>query len=139
MPIASAPREVLIHVDRAPGQLFNIGCSVSSGGRVLAMGKQGDTLRVPCTKPMEVEVKVNGWFGKPRLVVQPGERYNAKPRRVGFYLEKVDQIAGIQKPFGSSRRSGYSNRLTRCWQRRASSRCAGSFVTGYRPTRKTYG
>lgn len=45
------------------------------------MGKQGDTLRVPCTKPMEVEVKVNGWFGKPRLVVQPGERYNAS--RVG--------------------------------------------------------
>jgi len=44
---------------------------------------------------MEIEVKVNGWLGKPKLVVKPGERYNARPRRVGFYLEKVDQIAGI--------------------------------------------
>jgi hypothetical protein len=50
----------------------------SSGGNVVAKGKQGDTLRVPCTNPMEIEVKVNGWFGKPKLVVHPGERYNAK-------------------------------------------------------------
>jgi hypothetical protein len=94
LPLASAPREVLIHVGRS-GQLLNIGCSVSAGGKVIAKGKQGDTLSVPCTEPMEIEVKVNGWFGRPKLVVQPGERYNAKPRRVGFYLEKVDQIAGI--------------------------------------------
>jgi hypothetical protein len=95
LPLAAAPKEMLIHFDRASGQLFNIGCSVSSGGKVIAKGKQGDTLRIPCTEPMEIEVKVKGWFGTPRLVVQPGERYNAKPRRVGFYLEKVDQIAGI--------------------------------------------
>jgi len=62
---------------------------------VIAKGRQGDTLRVPCLEPMEIEVKVNGWLGKPKLVVKPGERYNARPRRVGFYLEKVDQIAGI--------------------------------------------
>jgi hypothetical protein len=95
VPLASAPREVLIHVDRSSGQLFNIGCSVSSGGKVVAKGKQGDTLRVPCTEPMEIEVKVSGWFGKPKLVVRPGERYNAKPRSVGFYLEKVDHIVGF--------------------------------------------
>lgn len=94
-PLASAPREVLIHFDRTPSQLFNIGCSVSHGGQVIAKGKQGDTLRVPCTEPMEIEVKVNGWFGRPTLIVEPGERYNAKPRRIGFYLEKVDYIAGI--------------------------------------------
>jgi hypothetical protein len=68
---------------------------VSSAGKIIATGKQGDTLRVPCTEPMEIEVKVSGSFGKPKLVVQPGERYNAKPRRLGFYLQKVDQIAGI--------------------------------------------
>jgi len=85
----------LIHFDKAGNQVFNIGCSVSSGGQVIASGKQGDTLRIPCTEPLEIEVKVKGWFGKPKLVVEPGERYNAKPRRVGFYLEKVDHIAGI--------------------------------------------
>ena len=95
VPIAAAPKEVLIHVDRADGQLFNIGCSVSAGGTVIAKGKQGETLRVPCTAPMEIEVKVNGWFGKPKLTVHPGERYNATPRRAGFILVKVDQIAGI--------------------------------------------
>jgi hypothetical protein len=95
VPIASAPKDVLIHVDRARGQLLNIGCSVSSSGAVIAKGKQGDTLRVPCTEPMEIEVKVNGWFGKPKLVVHPGERYNATPRRGGFILVKVDQIVGI--------------------------------------------
>ena len=94
VPIASTPRDVLIHFDRAP-QLLNIGCSVSSGGVVIAKGKQGDTLCFSCSEPTEIEVKVNGWFGKPKLVVQPGDRYNAKPRRLGFYLQKVDQIAGI--------------------------------------------
>lgn len=94
VPIASAPKEVLIHFRRS-GQLLNIGCSVSSGGRVIAKGKQGDTLRVPCSEPIEIEVKVNGWFGKPKLVVNPGERFNAKPRRGGFFLERVDHIAGI--------------------------------------------
>ena len=73
-----------------------VGCSVSCGGRVIASGKQGDTLRVPCTKPMEIELKVNGlWLRKPRMVVEPGERYVAKPGWVGYYLEKVDQIAGF--------------------------------------------
>jgi len=94
VPIASAPKEVLIHFARAR-QLLNIGCTVSSGGKVIAKGKQGDTLRVPCAERMEIEVKVNGWFGTPKLFVKPGERYNAKPRRAGFFLEKVDQIAGI--------------------------------------------
>ena len=93
IPLASAPTDVLIHFDRASNQLFNIGCSVSSGGKVVAWSKQGDTLRVPCTEPMQIEVEVNGWSGKPKLVVEPGERYNVKPRRVGFYLEKVNHIA----------------------------------------------
>jgi hypothetical protein len=74
---------------------LNIGVSVSSGGRVVASGKQGETLRVPCIDRMEVEVKVRGSFGKARGVIEPGERYNVKPRRGGVYLEKVDQIAGI--------------------------------------------
>jgi RNA polymerase subunit RPABC4/transcription elongation factor Spt4 len=95
VPLAAAPKEVLIHFDRASSQLFNIGVTISSGGQVVARGKQGDTLRVPCTDPMDIEVKVNGWFGKPTLTIHPGERYNAKPRRVGFYLEKVDYIAGF--------------------------------------------
>jgi hypothetical protein len=42
---------------------------------------------------MQIEVEVNGWSGKPKLVVEPGERYNVKPRRVGFYLEKVNHVA----------------------------------------------
>ena len=94
VPIASAPKDVLIHFDRAAGQLFNIGCTVSSDGTVVAKGKQGETLRIPCTEPMEIEVKVKGWFGKPRLVVHPGERYNTTPRRGGFIVVKVDQIVG---------------------------------------------
>lgn len=95
VPVASAPKEVLVHVARTSGQLFNIGCRISSGGRVLASGKQGETLRVPCTGPIEIQLKVNGSFGKARQVVEPGERYNARPRRGGYYLEKVDQIAGF--------------------------------------------
>jgi hypothetical protein len=94
VPIASAANDVLIHFDRASRQLLNIGCAVSSGGAVIAKGKQGDTLRLPCTEPMEIEVKVNGWFGKPELVVSPGERFNATPRRGGFIVVKVDQIVG---------------------------------------------
>lgn len=95
VPIASAPKEVLIHVVRLKNQMFNIGCSVSSGGTVLASGKQGETLRVPCTAPMPIEVKVNGSFGKAKATVEPGDRYNAQPRRGGYYLEKVDFIAGV--------------------------------------------
>jgi hypothetical protein len=93
VPLASAPTDVLIHFDRASNQLFNIGCSVSSGGKVVAWSKQGDTLRVPCAEPMQIEVEVNGWSGRPKLVVEPGERYNVKLRRVGFYLEKVNHVA----------------------------------------------
>ena len=95
VPIASAPKEVLIHVVRLKSQKFNIGCSVSCGGTVVASGKQGETLRVPCTAPMAIELKVNGSFGKAKLTVEPGERYNAQPRRGGYYLEKVDFIAGV--------------------------------------------
>ena len=95
VPLASAPKEVLIHFDRVGGQLFNIGVSVASGGQVVASGKQGETLRVPCTERMEIEVKVKGSFGKARGVIEPGERYNVRPRRGAVYLERVDQIAGI--------------------------------------------
>jgi hypothetical protein len=95
VPLASAPKEVLIHVSRVGKQLLNIGCSVSSGGEVLVKGKQGETLRVPCTEPLDIALKVNGSFGKVKQTITPGERYNAKPRRGGFYLEKVDTIAGV--------------------------------------------
>jgi hypothetical protein len=95
VPIASVPKEVLIHFARVSGQVFNIGVSVSSGGQVLATGKQGDTLRVPCTGPMDVEIKVKGSFGKARGSIEPGGRYNVRPRRGGVYLEQVDQIAGF--------------------------------------------
>lgn len=95
VPIASAPKEVLIHVDRVRGQIFNIGCSIAAGGKVVAKGKQGETLRIACTEPMEIELKVTGSFGKPKIVVHPGDRYNAKPRRGGFYFEKVDHITGF--------------------------------------------
>ena len=84
-----------MHFARVSGQVFNIGVSVSSRGRVIASGKQGETLRVPCTEPTEIEVKVKGSFGKAKGTVEPGERYNVKPRRGGVYLEKVDQIAGF--------------------------------------------
>jgi hypothetical protein len=80
-------------VVRLQGQLLNIGCSVSIGGAVVAKGKQGETLRIPCTQPVEIELKVNGSFGRPKTVVSPGERYNAKPRRGTYYFERVDYIA----------------------------------------------
>jgi hypothetical protein len=95
VPLASVPKEVLIHFDRVPGQMFNIGVSVSSRGRVIASGKQGETLRVPCTEPREIEVKVKGSFGKAKRTIAPGERYNVRPRRGAVYLEKVDHITGF--------------------------------------------
>lgn len=95
VPIADAPKDVLIHFARVSGQVFNIGVSVSSGGQTLASGKQGDTLRIPCAEPMDVEIKVKGSFGKARGSIQPGGRYNVRPRRGGVYLEQVDQIAGF--------------------------------------------
>jgi zinc-ribbon domain len=94
VPLASTPKEVLIHVARVGGQVFNIGVSVTSNGQVLASGKQGETLRVPCTEPTQIEVKVKGSFGKAKGIIEPGERYNVNPRRGGVYLQKVDQITG---------------------------------------------
>ncbi len=94
VPIASAPKEVLIHFERLKGQILNIGVTVSTGGKVIAKGKQGDTLRIPCVSSMEIEVKASGNFGKPKLTIEPGERYQARPRRGGYYLEKVDYLAG---------------------------------------------
>jgi hypothetical protein len=43
---------------------------------------------------MAIEFKANGCFGKAKATVKPGERYNAQPRRGGYYFEKVDFIAG---------------------------------------------
>jgi uncharacterized membrane protein YvbJ len=39
VPLASAPKEVLIHIDRAGAQMFNIGCSISSEGKVISPGE----------------------------------------------------------------------------------------------------
>lgn len=85
---------MLIHFKRS-GQLLNIGCEVTSHGKILAKGKMGDTLTIPCTEPMQIEVRAGGWMGPKPITVHPGERYNARPRRLSYFLEKVDHIAGI--------------------------------------------
>jgi len=95
VPIASAPKEVLLHVDRLGSQMFNIGFSVTSNGTVLVKGKQGDTVRIPCTEPIDIVFKANGSFGTAKQTIAPGERYVARPRRGGYYLERVDQISGF--------------------------------------------
>ena len=42
VPIASASKDVLIHVERLGGQLFNIGVKIwDEAGNVIAKGKQG--------------------------------------------------------------------------------------------------
>ncbi len=86
----------MIHVQHLGGILNPPVTIVDESGRVLAKGKQGDTLRFVITEPTEIEVRTRNTFGASRHVVSPGERYRARTRGMNprYYFELVDTIIG---------------------------------------------
>lgn len=97
MPIASKKDDVLIRFPVCEGQLFNNRCYVydKKAKKILASGKQGETLSFICKKPTLIYVVANGFFGKPEVIAYPGDRFDVGYRALGkIYLSKVDAISG---------------------------------------------
>jgi hypothetical protein len=89
------PNVVSITFPIVRGQIFNLGCHIYRDGKEIASGKQGDTVSFQCDIPFEIEVKVNGAFGKARGAAIPGEKYKVSLRGIGtIFLSKVDEITG---------------------------------------------
>ena len=95
VPLASAPKDVLVHVQKPKGQLPRYGVHVFVNGTEVASGRQGQTLTVPVTKPTAITVAPGGLRPKKELHVSPGERWVLRWGTIGYYVEKVDNIAGF--------------------------------------------
>jgi hypothetical protein len=111
-PIAAAPKSVSIRFPVWRGQIVNNKCYVYSNGREIAKCKQGETVTFECLAPMEIQIVVKGWFGKPETTVNPGDKYNVGYRGFGkIYLEKVDLLTGgaSQGSLGIGIGIGFSN------------------------------
>lgn len=84
--------------DSVQNQLFNNGCYVYDvNGKELATCKQGETLSFKCEQPMTVTVKMSGCFGKSKVNVNPGDKYQVSLRGFGkVSVQKVDVITGTK-------------------------------------------
>lgn len=70
------PVNSLVRVEFPIRQLLNTGCTVfSENGRVIARCKQGEAAMFNLAKPTWIVVKMNGWFGTPKILAVPGRRY----------------------------------------------------------------
>ena len=92
VPIAAATA-VKVRFPVFQGQMFNTGCSVLIGGRVIAQCRQGETATFDLSAPAEIQIKVSGGFGKPTIWAQPGDRFEVGYRGFGkVYIAKVDVV-----------------------------------------------
>jgi hypothetical protein len=95
VPLASALKDVLVHVEKPKTQRVRYAVRVSIGGTEVASGRQGQTLTVPVTKPTEIVVAPGHFTRKKTQQVSPGERWVLRWGTVGYFWERVDNIAGI--------------------------------------------
>lgn len=83
--------------DCVSGQIFNNSCVVfGPDGSVLAKCRQGDTVAFECPAPMQVIVKMSGCFGKPKVVVEPGKKYQVSITGLGAV--RVQEVNRIRPP-----------------------------------------
>lgn len=102
VPIASAKKDVLIRFPICDGQLLNNKCCVyeKKTKKLIASGKQGETISFSCSEPTNIYVVVKGSFGKPEAIANPGDRFDVGYRGFGkIYLSKVDVISGNANAF----------------------------------------
>ena len=94
---AQAAQVVEMAFDKVSGQIFNTGCAVyDMSGNELASCRQGDTISFKCTKPMQVQVKVSGSFGKPTVNVEPGGLYQVSISGMGKVT--VQKVSRLREP-----------------------------------------
>ena len=95
-PIQQAQEQQIVEMafDAVSGQVFNNKCFVyDMNGRELASCRQGDTISFKCEKPMTVQVKMSGCFGKPTAEVEPGGLYQVSITGMGkVRIQKVSRI-----------------------------------------------
>lgn len=104
VPIASKNENVMIRFPVCKDQLLNNKCYVydKKTKKILASGKQGETVMFACKKPTNIYVVVKGSFGKPEIIANPGDKFDVGYRGFGkIYLSKVDQISGKPNSFGN--------------------------------------
>lgn len=76
-----------------PGQVFNNGCEVTAGDKVLASCRQGETVSFELNGETEIQIKMGGGFGKPKTIAKPGDRFEVGFRALGkVYIAKVDHL-----------------------------------------------
>ena len=85
--------KVYIKFPVVPRQMFNNGCEVLYNGSVIAKCRQGETTSFICNKQVTVVIKMSGCFGKPSILVNPGDRLQVGLRGFGaVYVSKVDSL-----------------------------------------------
>ena len=93
VPLA-VPVDALVHVTQKRGKATRFKCQIYVDGAVVAAGRTGDTLRIPCAEPVDIAVRIQGVSYKHQIA--PGERWVLRPRPlVGRYFEQVEQIIGF--------------------------------------------
>ncbi len=103
-PIQKAKEQQIVEMafDAVSGQVFNNKCFVyDMSGNELASCRQGDTVSFRCEKPMTVQVKMSGCFGKPTAEVEPGGLYQVSITGMGKV--RVQKVSRIRPP----REAGY--------------------------------
>lgn len=106
-PIVLSKKDVIIRFPICDGQLLNNKCYIyeKKTKKLIASGRQGETVSFPCNKPINIYVVVKGSFGKPEAVANPGDRFDVGYRGFGkIYLSKVDVISGNANTFHLRRR-----------------------------------
>ena len=103
-PIQQAQEQKIVEMafDAVSGQVFNNKCFVyDTNGNELASCRQGDTISFKCEKPMTVQVKMSGCFGKPTAEVEPGGMYQVSITGMGKV--RIQKVSRIRPP----REAGY--------------------------------
>lgn len=97
MPISSKKENVMVRFPVYDRQILNNKCYVydKKTKKVLASGRQGETVSFECKEPMHIYVVAGGFFGKPEVIARPGDRFDVGCRALGkIYISKVDTISG---------------------------------------------
>lgn len=93
-PISEQTENVLISFPIWQGQLAFNNCYVFDEDRnEIAKCKQGETISIECSEPMNITVKMQNAFGKPSITIKPGKKYKVDFRGFGkVYIKEVDKI-----------------------------------------------